>query len=291
MSPWVACRPSEPRCLQHVPRRVSRVSSLRLPAAAQTKLLRFPDIHGDRVAFCHGGDIWTAPATGGLASRVTAHPGQELFPRFSPDGKWIAFTGQYDGDEQVYVVPAEGGVPRQLTYYPARGPLAPRRGSDNQVYGWTPDGKKILFRSLRDADERTHADGALHRRRRRRPGRAAPDADLRRRRLLAGRQEDRLLAALPRLPDLEALRGRLGAGPLRLRPRHARGHPHRRLEADRARPDVDRRRDLLRLGPGRHAQPLRPRHREERGRAAHAQHDLGRALALERTTAPASSTS
>jgi tricorn protease len=122
------------------------------PAAAQTKLLRFPDIHGDRVAFCHGGDIWTAPAMGGLASRVTAHPGQELFPRFSPDGKWIAFTGQYDGDEQVYVVPAEGGVPRQLTYYPARGPLAPRWGSDNQVYGWTPDGKKILFRSLRDAD-------------------------------------------------------------------------------------------------------------------------------------------
>ncbi len=120
-------------------------------AYAQTKLLRFPDISGDRVAFCYAGDIWTAPAAGGLATRVTAHPGQELFPRFSPDGRWIAFTGQYDGDEQVYVVPAEGGEPRRLTWYPARGPLAPRHGVDNQVYGWTPDGKAVLFRSMRDA--------------------------------------------------------------------------------------------------------------------------------------------
>lgn len=121
-------------------------------ATAQTRLLRFPDIHGDQVAFCHGGDLWRAPAKGGPATRITAHPGQELFPKFSPDGKWIAFTAQYDGDEQVYVVPTGGGVPRQLTYYPAHGPLAPRWGFDNQVYGWTPDGKSVLFRSLRDAD-------------------------------------------------------------------------------------------------------------------------------------------
>jgi tricorn protease len=121
-------------------------------ASAQTKLLRFPDICGDQVAFCHGGDLWRASAEGGTATRITAHPGQELFPKFSPDGKWIAFTAQYDGDEQVYVVPTGGGVPRQLTYYPAHGPLAPRWGFDNQVYGWTPDGKSVLFRSLRDAD-------------------------------------------------------------------------------------------------------------------------------------------
>jgi tricorn protease len=121
-------------------------------AHAQTRLLRFPDIHGDRVAFCYAGDIWTAPATGGTAARLTAHPGQELFPKFSPDGAWIAFTGQYDGDEQVYVVPAAGGVPTRLTFYPARGPLPPRWGYDNQVYGWTPDGERVLFRSLRDAD-------------------------------------------------------------------------------------------------------------------------------------------
>jgi tricorn protease len=119
---------------------------------AQTKLLRFPDIYEDTVVFCYGGDLWKAPAKGGIAVRLTAHSGQELFPKFSPDGKWIAFTGQYDGDEQVYVIPAEGGVPRRLTYYPARGPLAPRWGYDNQVYGWTPDGEKVLFRSLRDAN-------------------------------------------------------------------------------------------------------------------------------------------
>jgi tricorn protease len=120
-------------------------------AVAQTKLLRFPAVHGDKVAFTYAGDIWIASVAGGTATRLTAHPGIEVFPRFSPDGKWIAFTGQYDGDEQVYVVPATGGVPRQLTYYPARGPLTPRWGWDNQVYGWTVDGKSILFRSQRDS--------------------------------------------------------------------------------------------------------------------------------------------
>ena len=117
---------------------------------AQTKLLRFPDIHGDKVAFTYGGDLWTASTSGGMATRLTSHPGMELFAKFSPDGKWIAFTGQYDGDEQVYVIPASGGIPKQLTFYPARGPLSPRWGYDNQVYGWTPDGKSVLFRSTRD---------------------------------------------------------------------------------------------------------------------------------------------
>ncbi len=119
-------------------------------AAAQTRLLRFPDLHQDRVVFCHAGDLWLCPASGGTASRLTAHPGLELFPKFSPDGRFIAFTGQYDGDEQVYVIPATGGVPQRLTAYPARGPLAPRWGYDNQVYDWTPDGRAVLFRSLRD---------------------------------------------------------------------------------------------------------------------------------------------
>ena len=122
-------------------------SLLSLPALSQTKLLRFPDIHGDQVVFTYGGDLWTASAAGGTATRLTAHPGLELFAKFSPDGKWIAFTGQYDGDEQVYVMPAAGGVPKQLTFYPAHGPLTPRWGYDNQVYGWTNDGKRIVFRS------------------------------------------------------------------------------------------------------------------------------------------------
>ncbi|HEX3144202.1 MAG TPA: hypothetical protein VHQ64_09535, partial [Pyrinomonadaceae bacterium] len=120
-------------------------------ALGQTKLLRFPDIHGDRVAFTYGGDIWTAATSGGSAIRLTAHPGMEVFAKFSPDGNWIAFTGQYDGDEQVYVIPATGGVPRQLTFYPAKGPFTPRWGWDNQVYGWTKDGKQIIFKSQRDS--------------------------------------------------------------------------------------------------------------------------------------------
>jgi len=144
-----------------MPGRGVRTSSIVLTVAAllaaatvfaQTKMLRFPDIHGNTVVFSYAGDLWTAPAGGGTATRLTAHPGLEMFARFSPDGKEIAFTGQFDGDEQVYVVPAAGGVPRQLTYYPARGPFPPRGGYDNLVYGWTPDGKSIVFRSLRDAD-------------------------------------------------------------------------------------------------------------------------------------------
>src|SRR6187549_1852524 len=122
------------------------------PAEAGTKLLRFPDVQGDRVVFTYAGDLWTASTGGGLASRLPSHPGLEVFGKFSPDGKWLAFTGQYDGDEQVYVVAATGGEPRQLTFYPAHGPLAPRWGYDNQVTGWTPDGKSVLFRSTRDAD-------------------------------------------------------------------------------------------------------------------------------------------
>jgi tricorn protease len=119
-------------------------------AQAQTKLLRFPDLSGDKVVFTYAGDLWTASTSGGIATRLTAHPGVELFGKFSPDGRWIAFTGQYDGDEQVYVIPATGGVPKQLTFYPSRGPLPARWGYDNQVYGWTPDGKSVVFRSLRE---------------------------------------------------------------------------------------------------------------------------------------------
>ncbi len=128
-----------------------------LTLSAQTKLLRFPDIHGDKVVFTHGGDLWSAATAGGAATRLTAHPGLEVFAKFSPDGKWIAFTGQYDGDEQVYVMPATGGIPRQLTFDPAAGPSAPRHGYDHQVVGWTPDGTGVLFRAA------TEADGVLSR--------------------------------------------------------------------------------------------------------------------------------
>ncbi len=120
-------------------------------AAAQTKLLRFPDICGDRIVFTYGGDLWTVPAQGGTAIRLTAGPGLQESAKFSPDCTQIAFTGDYSGEDQVYVMPANGGVPTQLTYYPALGPLPQRWGFDNQVYGWTPDGSHILFRSYIDS--------------------------------------------------------------------------------------------------------------------------------------------
>lgn len=121
-------------------------------ASAGTKMLRYPDIYGNQLVFSYAGDLWLAPVDGSEpARRLTSHPGLELYPRFSPDGKHIAFTGQYRGDEQVYVIPTGGGEPTQLTYYPTRGPLAARWGTDDQVYGWTPDGNNVLFRSMRQS--------------------------------------------------------------------------------------------------------------------------------------------
>ena len=117
-------------------------------ALDDARLLRFPDVNGDTVAFSHGGDLWTVPAAGGPARRLTSGEGLKLFPRFSPDGKWIAFTGQYDGSFDVYVMPAIGGEPRRLTFYPSRDNYT-GAGFDNVVLGWTPDGR-ILFRSQRD---------------------------------------------------------------------------------------------------------------------------------------------
>jgi tricorn protease len=108
-------------------------------ASPEARLMRFPDLSQDAVVFVYAGDLWTVPRAGGAARRLTSHPGDELFPKFSPDGKWIAFTGEYDGNPDVYVIPAEGGEPRRLTYYP----------SNDMVLGWTRDGKKILFRSNR----------------------------------------------------------------------------------------------------------------------------------------------
>ena len=122
-----------------------------LSASAGTKLLRFPDVCGDRVVFTYAGDLWTASTQGGTATRLTAGPGIEQSARFSPDCRRIAFTGEYGGDDQVYVIAATGGEPKQLTFYPAMGPLPQRWGFDNQVYGWTPDGTSVLFRGWRDS--------------------------------------------------------------------------------------------------------------------------------------------
>ncbi|SHI86364.1 tricorn protease [Tangfeifania diversioriginum] len=118
-------------------------------AANDSGLLRFPDINNDLVAFVYAGDIWTVNANGGDARQLTSHEGMELFPKISPDGKWIAFSGEYAGNRQVFVMPAEGGTPKQLTWYNSVGMMPPRGGFDNVVLDWTPDSKNILFRSNR----------------------------------------------------------------------------------------------------------------------------------------------
>ena len=114
------------------------------------RLLRFPDIYKDRIVFTYGGDLWLVPSTGGVARRITSNPGLELFPKFSPDGQHIAFTGQYDGNFNAYVMPSEGGQPRQLTYVPDSVHVGERMGPNNEVINWMPDGKSVLFLSRRD---------------------------------------------------------------------------------------------------------------------------------------------
>ena len=109
------------------------------------RLMRFPDIRKDRVVFSYGGDLWLVSSQGGTANRITTDPGLELFPKFSPDGKWIAFTGQYDGNFNVYVMPSEGGQPKQLTFLPDIAAIPERMGPNNQVIAWTPDSRKIVF--------------------------------------------------------------------------------------------------------------------------------------------------
>ncbi|MHC1778349.1 MAG: PDZ domain-containing protein [Lentimicrobium sp.] len=118
-------------------------------AIDDARLLRFPDINKNLVAFAYAGDIWTVDATGGNARRLTSHEGIELFPKISPDGKWIAFSAEYSGSRQVYVMPSEGGSPKQLTYYNSVGVMPPRGGWDNVVLDWTPDSKQVMFRSAR----------------------------------------------------------------------------------------------------------------------------------------------
>ncbi|HEX4589797.1 MAG TPA: S41 family peptidase [Gemmataceae bacterium] len=118
-------------------------------AAAEARLLRFPAIHGDRVCFTYAGNLYLVPAAGGVARRVTNHDGFEMFPRFSPDGKWLAFTGQYDGNTEVYLMPAEGGPPRRLTWTATLGrdDVSDRMGPNNIVMDWKHDSKTIVFRS------------------------------------------------------------------------------------------------------------------------------------------------
>ena len=115
----------------------------------EARLLRFPATNGTDVVFTYAGDLYTAPLAGGEARRLTSHIGYEMFARFSPDGKSIAFTGEYDGNREVYVMPAEGGEPRRLTYTStnARDDVGDRMGPNNIVMTWTPNGEGVVYRN------------------------------------------------------------------------------------------------------------------------------------------------
>ena len=118
-------------------------------AQEEARLMRFPDINKNLIAFVYAGDIWTVGSGGGDARRLTSHSGLELFPKISPDGQWIAFSGEYSGSRQIFVMPSSGGTPKQLTYYNSVGVMPPRGGYDNVVLDWTNDSKKILIRANR----------------------------------------------------------------------------------------------------------------------------------------------
>ncbi len=135
---------------------------------AGTRLLRYPDVSRTHIAFAYAGDVYVVARDGGTATRLTSHAGLELYPKFSPDGAWIAFSAEYSGTRQVHVIPAAGGVPRQLTWYSDVGAMPPRGGTDYRVLDWTPDGKHVLVRANRTPwDERggrpylVPADGGL----------------------------------------------------------------------------------------------------------------------------------
>lgn len=126
--------------------------SMSLTAGAardEARLLRFPAVGGDSIVFCYAGNLYRVGIDGGMAVKLTSDVGYECFPKISPDGKTIAFTGQYDGNTEVYTIPISGGEPRRITYSALvdRDKVGERMGPNNIVMGWTPDGNKIVYRS------------------------------------------------------------------------------------------------------------------------------------------------
>jgi len=118
----------------------------------QRSLTRYPTLHGDAVVFVSHGNLWRVSRQGGVAQRLTSDPGEDMMPRYSPDGKWIAFTASYQGNRDVYVIPAQGGAARRLTHHSDVVTHAPERwGPDNMVVTWTPDSQNIVFLSRQKA--------------------------------------------------------------------------------------------------------------------------------------------
>ncbi|GAA4803240.1 S41 family peptidase [Olivibacter ginsenosidimutans] len=115
----------------------------------EARLLRFPAVHGNQVVFTYAGDLYLVPLDGGLARRITSHPGYEMFAKFSHDGQQIAFTAQYDGNTEVFVMPSNGGIPKRITYTATLGrdDVADRMGPNNVVMGWTSDDQHVIYRT------------------------------------------------------------------------------------------------------------------------------------------------
>lgn len=115
----------------------------------EAKLLRFPSVSNEKIIFSYAGDLYSVSVDGGVATRLTSDIGYEVFSRISPDGRTIAFTGQYDGNTEVYTMPIDGGAPVRITYSATvdRDDIGDRMGPDNIVMCWTPDGKEIVYRS------------------------------------------------------------------------------------------------------------------------------------------------
>lgn len=125
------------------------VLSIGLMGQQEARLLRFPATNGQQIVFTYAGDLYSVDVAGGQARKLTGDVGFEMFPKFSPDGKQIAFTGQYDGNTEVYLMPSQGGVPKRLTYTATLGrdDISDRMGPNNVVMAWHPDGSKIYYRS------------------------------------------------------------------------------------------------------------------------------------------------
>ena len=118
----------------------------------EARLMRFPTIYNDQVVFSYAGDLYTVNKSGGTARKLTSDVGYEMFSKFSPDGKTIAFTGQYDGNTEIYSIPAEGGAPKRLTYTATlnRDDLSDRMGPNNIVMAWQ-DNEHIIYRSRKES--------------------------------------------------------------------------------------------------------------------------------------------
>ena len=120
------------------------LAAVMLPRSASAqidaRMLRYPAVSKTQIAFVYAGDVWLVGKDGGSEFRLTSSPGEESFPRFSPDGSKVAYSASYDGNVDVFVIPSAGGETTRITYHPM----------SDRVIGWTPDGKRILFASGRE---------------------------------------------------------------------------------------------------------------------------------------------